>query len=392
MTPPLVAHIIYRLGVGGMENGLVNLINAMPRERYRHVIICLESYSDFKQRLRRDDVEVIALNKRAGNDLGLYWRLYKTLRRLRPAIVHTRNLAALEMQGIACLARIGARVHGEHGRDMVDLHGLNRKYNALRKLMRLCVHRYIAVSRDLAGWLERTVEVKPTRISQIYNGVNSERFHPRRDARASIGRPNFLAEDAFVVGSVGRMAEVKDYPTLVEAFLAARETDAELARRLRLVIVGDGPARMQCLHMLETAGASDAAWLPGERNDIPDIVRALDLFVLPSLGEGIANTILEAMASGLPVVATRVGGNPELVDESATGFLVPCSDVPAMRDAIVRYARDTTLARAHGHAARQKIESFFSMDAMVHGYLGVYDALLHKRSRSRASIATEATT
>lgn len=374
--PPLIVHVIYSLGVGGLENGLVNLINHIPPDRYRHAIVCLKGYSDFHKRITREGVEIVALDKQEGYDLNLYIRLYDALKQLKPDIVHTRNLAAMEGQVIAALAGIRARVHSEHGRDMVDLHGKNRKYNLLRKAIRPFVKRFIALSKDLENWLTETVGVPPDRVSQIYNGVDSLRFHPRNGIRADIGPSGFFAEDAFVIGSVGRMAAVKDYPSLVRAFLMVLEKEPESRKRLRLLIVGDGLSRQQCLDMLREAGAEALAWLPGERSDIPELMRAMDLFVLPSLGEGISNTILEAMASGLPVVATRVGGNVELVKETLTGKLVPPGEPVSMATAISEYYKNPELLSSNGKAARQEIEAHFSMDAMVRGYLGVYDAVL----------------
>lgn len=375
-NPPLIVHVIYSLGVGGLENGLVNLINHIPPDRYRHAIVCLKGYSDFHKRITREGVEIVALDKQEGYDLNLYIRLYDALKQLKPDIVHTRNLAAMEGQVIAALAGIGARVHSEHGRDIFDLHGKNQKYNLLRKAIRPFVKRYIALSKDLENWLTETVGVPPDRMSQIYNGVDSLNFHPRNGIRADIGPEGFFSEDAFVIGSVGRMAAVKDYPSLVRAFLRVLEQDPESRKRLRLLIVGDGISRQQCLDMLHEAGAETLAWLPGERSDIPELMRAMDLFVLPSLGEGISNTILEAMASGLPVVATRVGGNVELVKEALTGKLVPPGEPGSMATAISEYYKNPELLRSHGKAARQEIEAHFSMDAMVGGYLGVYDAVL----------------
>lgn len=374
--PPLIVHVIYSLGVGGLENGLVNLINHIPPDRYRHAIICLKGYSDFHKRITREGVEIVALDKQEGYDLNLYIRLYDALKQLKPDIVHTRNLAAMEGQVIAALAGIRARVHSEHGRDIFDLHGKNRKYNLLRKAIRPFVKRYIALSKDLENWLIETVGVPPERVGQIYNGVDSLNFHPRNGIRADIGPKGFFSEDAFVIGSVGRMAAVKDYPSLVRAFLMVLEKDPASRKRLRLLIVGDGISRQQCLDMLREAGAEALAWLPGERSDIPELMRAMDLFVLPSLGEGISNTILEAMASGLPVVATRVGGNVELVKEALTGMLVPPGEPGSMAAAISEYYRNPELLHSHGKAARQEIEAHFSMDAMVRGYLGVYDAVL----------------
>ena len=125
--PPLIAHVIYHLGVGGLENGVVNLINHIPSERYQHTIICLKGYSDFSTRITQKNVKIIALNRREGWDFRLYVNLFNTLRNLKPDIVHTRNLATIEGQIIAAVARIRARIHGEHGRDIFDLYGKNKK-------------------------------------------------------------------------------------------------------------------------------------------------------------------------------------------------------------------------------------------------------------------------
>ncbi len=180
--PPLVAHIIYALGTGGLENGLVNIINRSPPGRYRHAIICLTTAEAFAGRLTVPDVEVIELHKRPGHDPAIYLRLWRTLRRLRPAIVHTRNLAALETQVLGLLFPGCKRVHGEHGRDVSDLDGSNRKYQWLRRLLSPLIHRYIAVSQDLAQWLVSTVRIAPGKVAQIYNGVDHSRFPSRFDS------------------------------------------------------------------------------------------------------------------------------------------------------------------------------------------------------------------
>ncbi len=185
--PPLIVHVIHHLGVGGLENGLVNLINHIPSERYRHAIVCLKGYSDFRRRILRDDVEIVALNKREGKDFNLYIDLFRTLRRLQPDIVHTRNLSTIEGQVIAAVAGARVRVHGEHGRDMVDLYGKNRKYNLLRKAIRPLVTHFVAVSKDLENWLINTIGAAPHRINQIYNGVDSGRFYPRNGNEFAVG-------------------------------------------------------------------------------------------------------------------------------------------------------------------------------------------------------------
>jgi sugar transferase (PEP-CTERM/EpsH1 system associated) len=382
---PLIVHVIYHLGVGGLENGLVNLINHIPPDRYRHAIVCLKGYSDFRRRITRENVEIVALHKREGHDLAVYFNLFKTLKRLKPDIVHTRNLGTMEGQIIAAVAGARVRVHGEHGRDVFDLYGKNRKYNLLRKAIRPFVNHFIAVSRDLEAWLATTVGAMPNRIDQIYNGVDSQRFHPRygiEDGGAHLTAhltdvpEGFFTENTFVIGSVGRMTDVKNFPGLIQAFLLLLNEVPGAQARLRLIIVGDGNSRQPCLEMLRNAGVDALAWLPGERADIPQLMRTMDLFVLPSLGEGISNTILEAMSTGLPVVATAVGGNAELVADGVTGALVPPDEPGAMMRAILQYYRNPDLLGSHGRAARQQIETSFSIEAMTSGYIRVYDKAL----------------
>jgi sugar transferase (PEP-CTERM/EpsH1 system associated) len=361
--------------VGGLENGLVNLINHMPPERYRHAIICLKDSTDFRNRIRRHDVPIIAMHKREGKDLGLYPRLWRVFRALRPDIVHTRNLTGLEGIVPALLAGVRGRVHGEHGRDVYDPDGLNRKYNVMRRLIRPAVKHYVAVSVNLAEWLIATVGVAPQKVTQIYNGVDTERFCPRAGPRRSLGPWDLDRHALFVVGTVGRMEAIKDPLTLVRAFIHLVELEPATRDFVRLVMIGDGSLRTEAQRLLKAANADQLAWLPGERPDIPEIMSGLDVFVLPSLREGISNTILEAMASGLPVVATRVGGNPELVEDGRTGMLVPHSDAAGMAKAIHRYVGNRELAGLQGQMARKSAESRFSMRAMVDSYLAVYDAV-----------------
>jgi sugar transferase (PEP-CTERM/EpsH1 system associated) len=394
MTPghdsrPLIAHVVYRFDVGGLENGLVNLINHLPREAFRHAVISLTEITDFRRRVVHDDVEFIALGKGPGHALKLYPRLAALFRKLRPAIVHTRNLAALETVVPAWAAGVAVRIHGEHGRDMGDLDGSNRKYQWVRRAYRPFVTRYIALSRDLEHYLCTKVGVPRERVSQIYNGVDAARFRPAAPAREPIVGCPFADPALWLVGTVGRMEPVKNPLNLVRAFLQALQLAPSKRARLRLVLIGDGALYSDARAMVEAAGASDLAWMPGERQDVPAILRGLDCFVLPSLAEGISNTILEAMASGLPVIATDVGGNSELVDSGRTGEIVPSSDPHALAARILAYVRDPRAARAAGKAGRARVERDFSLEAMLAKYRGIYDQSLSDGSEPLAS-ATEA--
>lgn len=371
--PPLVVHVMYRFDTGGLENGVVNLINHMPEGAYRHMVVALTEVTDFRLRIKRADVRCVGLNKGPGHGAKVYPALWRLLRELRPLVVHTRNLAALEMQAAAWAAGVPVRIHGEHGRDVDDLDGSSRRHQRLRRLYAPFVHRWVALSRDLQGYLEGPVGFSSQRVVQIYNGVDARRFQASEHPDFVVAGCPFVRPAEWLIGTVGRMQSVKNQLLLARAFARARALDSGFAASARLVMVGDGPLRAASTQLLQESGALGQAWLPGERTDVPDVMRSLDCFVLPSLAEGISNTILEAMACGLPVVATQVGGNPELVQAERTGVLVPNDDPEAMAQALLRLWRDRAAARAMGQAGQAEVAQRFSMDAMVGAYRNLYD-------------------
>jgi sugar transferase (PEP-CTERM/EpsH1 system associated) len=377
---PLVLHLVYRFDTGGLENGVVNLINHMPASAYRHTVVALTAVvPGFARRIERDDVTFVSLHKPPGHAVKLYPRLLKLFREMRPAIVHTRNLAALECQVPAMLAGVPVRIHGEHGRDVDDLDGTSVRHQWMRRAYRPFVHHYVALSLELATHLRQRVGVPPVRITEIRNGVDTERFRPAPGGRARIEGCPFIDPSLWLAGTVGRMQAVKAQTLLARAFIRALQIEPALRERLRLVMVGDGPLRAEAQALLEAAGVGSLAWLPGERTDVPDVMRGLDGFVLPSLAEGISNTILEAMASALPVIATQVGGNAELVRPGETGEIVPPADAETLATSLVRLATDPARAAAMGRAGRVVVEQRLSLPAMVAAYQGLYDRLLADR-------------
>lgn len=387
---PLVMHVVFRFAIGGLENGVVNLINRMPRERWRHAVVALTDISPaFRQRVQRDDVLYFALGKPPGHGVRVYPQLFRLFRDRRPAIVHTRNLAALEAAVPAWAARVPVRIHGEHGRDASDPDGTNRRYRWVRKLYRPFVQQYVALSRDLERYLIEAIGVPAGRVEHIYNGVDSERFRPRAGARAAIEGSPFNDPALFVVGTVGRLEAVKDQTNLARAFVRALAMSPLAARRLRLVLVGDGPLRGEIETIVRAANAESLVWFAGERDDVPQVLRGLDCFVLPSLAEGISNTLLEAMASGLPVIATRVGANADLMEDGLSGRLVPRADPDALARELLAYLADPALTRRHGRAGRQIVERRFSLDRMVGDYEALYRKLLaaHGVVAARAAAA-----
>lgn len=383
---PLVLHVMYRFDTGGLENGIVNLINHMSAGAYRHAVLALTEITDFKQRVQRQDVEFIALQKPPGQGFWQYARLFRLFRQLRPAIVHSRNLAALEVQAPAWAAGVPVRIHGEHGRDMGDLDGNNLSYQRQRRFYKPFVHHYTALSRDLADYLMDKVHVSKSAITQACNGVDTARFHAAPDGPIAIANCPFDPQQHWLVGTVGRMQAVKDQVMLAHAFVQALTMAPDLQQRMRLVMVGEGPLRAQAQAVLAQAGLAHLAWLPGERGDVADILRGLHAFALPSLSEGISNSILEAMASALPVVATAVGGNADLVVQGKTGRIVSPANPKDMAHRLVELASNPQQARHMGQAGRQRVQSNFSMQTMVSTYQSLYDQQLRRRGPVPATL------
>ena len=376
---PLIAHVLFRLSTGGLENGLVNLINKLPNDKYRHVVICMTDYTDFRNRINNDAVQVYCLNKKPGQDLAVYVRLWRLLRHIKPDVLHTRNLSALEAQLPGLLAGVKCRIHGEHGRDIDDVDGTNWRYVMLRRLFRPLVQRYMPMSKDLEDWLIKQIKVPITKISQVYNGVDINRFNENDAKPLSLLPIEFRDPKLLLIGTVGRLDPVKDQLTLVQSFIHLVKTQPELSHKVRLVIVGSGVLMSSLQILTQDADIEHLVWFAGERHDVADIMQTLDLFVLPSINEGISNTILEAMASALPVIATKVGGNPELVIDGQTGYLVLKQDPIAMAAAFEHYLLQPELLKLHGQAGRSRVISTFSLNRMMADYMAIYDKLLVER-------------
>jgi sugar transferase (PEP-CTERM/EpsH1 system associated) len=267
------------------------------------------------------------------------------------------------MDGVIASRMVGIRavVHGEHGWGMEDPKGRRRKRIWIRRVLSAWIREYTCVSRDIKTWLERSVRVRKP-VTRICNAIDTTRYSDEGDSarvRAELG----LDPSTFIVGAVGRLDPIKNYGVLLSAFSRfVREQPSSC-----LLVVGDGPERGRLTQQLPPA-----VRLLGDRPDVADLLRAFDVFVLPSLNEGISNTILEAMACGVPVIATEVGGNPELVADNVSGLLIPVHDGEAILRALRTYHAHPELRRSHGRAGRRIAETRFSVPSMIQAYEEVW--------------------
>lgn len=364
---PLVVHLLHRFDTGGLENGVVNVINHLPA--FRHAVVAVTEITAFKERVKAPGTQFIALNKPPGQGFWLYPRVYRLLRELRPAVVHTRNLGAMEFQLPAWAARVPLRVHSEHGWDVNDLGGVSRTNQRLRRLYGPGVHRFVALSKAIETYLTGPVGFARERVQRICNGVDTHRFAPATSAPEAWP---YRRGEHLVIGAVGRMQAVKDPLNLVDAFLRLRELCPNDWPRLRLAILGGGPLLEAARERLKEAGAAGQAWLPGDRSDVAALLPHFDVFALPSQAEGISNTLLEAMACGCAPVATDVGGNPELVDPEASGLLVPAQDSAAFAAALARLVNEPALRQRLADASLARARAQFSLDCMIGAYGALY--------------------
>jgi sugar transferase (PEP-CTERM/EpsH1 system associated) len=384
MTAPLIVHLTYSLDFGGLETLLIERINRMPASAYRHAVVALTRYTDFARKITKPDVGVYALDKQPGLSLGTHAALFKLLRRLQPSVLHTYNLAAIEYAPVALLAGVPVRVNGLHGRDAADPEGRNPKHKLLRQLMLPFYDHCYANSGDMLAWNRQVIGVPEHKSGLLANGIDAERFRPLAEGEQ---RPDFgFGAGCRVIGTVGRVQDVKDHATLVDAFALLRARLPAESAALRLAIVGDGPLLPALRDKVRALGLEGLVWLPGARYDVPEILRGFDVYAISSIAEGTPGSVLEAMASGLPAVGTRVGGVPEVIAEGLTGQLVPPRDPSAMADALAPYLRDPALAAAHGAAGRARVLSHYSMPAMVAGYQALYDSLLERKTPFRKPI------
>ena len=358
-----------------MENGLVNLINQMPEHRFDHAIACVEDTSDFADRIRRREVQVFALQRSQVGVWGLRRALYRLCRELRPRIVHSRNLSGLDALLAARIARVPHILHSEHGWDVDDLQGRNWRPALLRRLHAPLIDRYITVSAHLKRYLESRVGIDGNRITQIYNGVDTDRFSPQGSKLTHAAGP--LANPKRLwFGTAGRLQQVKDHTTLLRAYADALKHRPDLRSTTALALFGDGPLLDTLRRTAGDLGIGELTWFAGPTDDMPSAMRTLDVFVLPSLNEGVSNTLLEAMATGLPVLATAVGGNVELVDDPTTGKLFAPGDSSELARLMLQQVDDPSQRARQGQAARQRALEQFSLASMVSRYADVYDRLL----------------
>lgn len=356
-----IVHVLSSYGVGGQERVALDLAIGQKARGHRVSVLSLAPEPDgaMAQEFAQAGISVGRVPKHGGLDPTLVPRLARELRTLEADVVHTHNPLPLIYGAPAARLVRAAAIHTKHG-----VNPGSRGHRMLRRAAAQLTHAFVAVSDTTEAQAREQKDAPAAKIHTIPNGIRLDRYAPDPEARAA-ARVELGLGDAWVVGTVGRLDAFKNQALLVRAMAP------HLSSQVRLVIVGDGDARPE----VEAAVAMlpDPRWvvLTGRRMDVPKLVHAFDVFALSSKTEGLPLVVPEAMAAGLPVIATSVGGLPSVITEGVNGMLVPV-DEASLSAALGRLAGDHALAKAMGTRAREIALARYSHDRMVDAYLALY--------------------
>jgi len=365
-----VGYVLHSLAIGGAEKYVVDLANSLDRNMFRVSIFCLKAGGALLNNLF-PDVTVHVLDKKNGNQFNLPSQLSKLYKKEKVDIVHSNNWGT---QGEAAIsAKLAGKkiIHTQHGLEKNDQETICRRYfrNKARRFFSGFSDSIVAVSEATRSFICQEWKVRKEKVSLIYNGVSP--ISQDLSARQEIRRELAIDNESILIGSVGRLMPVKNYQCLIRAF-------AELAHKglnVRLALVGDGGQRDDLERMTKQMGVNEKTFFLGFRSDVHRFLQAFDIFVLSSFSEGVSLALLEAMSAALPVVATEVGGNQEVVQQSETGFLVPSDHYKALAAALETLIKGNNLITIMGRNGKERVNQLFSFNKMITAHTALYERL-----------------
>ena len=369
---PTVCHVIHALGVGGAEL-LVDVIVRRFQNRYRCVIAVLDEIGEIGEQLMADGFVVEHLHRQPGIDRSCARRLNDFARRENAQILHAHQYTPF-FQAMLSRGLMGSRpvLFTEHGRHYPDLP--SRKRSLVNRLLLRKQDRLVGVGGAVRTALIENEGLPAHRVEVVYNGVDLDSLAtPSPDSRHRIRTEFGFSADDFVAVQVARLHQLKDHRTAIRAIDQARKT----IPNIRLLIVGEGEERAEIERTVQTLGLNEHVRLAGTRSDIPDLLAASDVFLMSSISEGIPLTIIEAMAAGLPVVSTAVGGIPEMVEHEHSGFLAEAGDVGGLARSLKRLWEHPEVRTAVAEAGKDVARKRFSLESMLSGYDRMYQEMLH---------------
>ena len=366
-----VLHVVLSMETGGLENGIVNLTNHSDQNDFVVDILCLRERGELADRITNPNSQVLFDENRDSSIITATKKIYRAAKAGQYHIIHAHGFSTMLA---TYLANMGLKdviiINGEHG----TLYHDSLKQRILQKFLFSKMDLNLTVSRDLKQKILTLFSVTKDNFKPIINGVDTERFKPRD--KNAIRQTLSIPLDAIVIGSVGRLVAVKDFPTLIEAF-----AKLDTSSKLHLVLVGDGTERKSLESLVSQKDLTDRVTFTGRRDDVNEVVSCFDLFVLPSLSEGLSNTLLEAMSCGIPVLGSNVGGNPEIIDPDHSGYLFDVGNTEQLRELLQGIINDPEKLQTLSTTTRHHILDNHSLKNMVSNYEDTYRDLcaLHQK-------------
>jgi sugar transferase (PEP-CTERM/EpsH1 system associated) len=366
-----VGHTIWSLSDGGMERGLLNIINHGNQREFRHVILCLGEAGPLADHVRASNCVVIELKKRHGNDWTVPFTISALAKRLRLDILHARGWPTLVETALGgYLARVRRTVYGFHGKTVEELDGKSLRRRLAERIFLRGYSEVVTLTESMKADLANECHLGSTRVRVIPNGVDPEVFRPAdhpHESRAKLGLP----VNGIVIGNVARLDPVKNHSSILRALSRLRSLGVEIY----LLLVGEGSERARLEREIRGSGLSTSVRLFGRSDNVSELLHCMDIYVQSSLYEGFSNTVLEAMACGLPILATRTGGTVDLLHDGEEGYLFEPNDDRALASLILEL-RAIDRRKAMGANGRKRVIENFPTSKMVTRYEQMYRDLV----------------
>ncbi|RQW01380.1 glycosyltransferase [candidate division KSB1 bacterium] len=379
MRPPLrVMQLVLSLAIGGTEKLVYDIVHRVDKRNFSPIVCCLDTYGDFGEELQREGYRVYVLNRQAGINWSLIGRLKTIIEKEKIDVIHAHQYTPY-FYGLMVSLFFKITLSTKRPKLIFTEHG--RFYPERRKIKRMLANPILSVFTDEIVTISESTKASlityenfpASRIKVVYNGIDFTHFSRTCDVSAkkeALGLPS----KARVIGIVARLDPIKNHAMLLRAFTQVVQTIPETY----LVIVGDGPEEQSLKTLASALGISDHTIFLGARQDVAELLHVFDIFALSSFTEGTSVTLLEAMGAGIPIVATNVGGNPEVVEDQKTGYLVPNDNDQVMAAMLLKLLQDETARQKMGQAGQQRAHTWFSLDKMVNTYTNLYLKVLRR--------------
>jgi sugar transferase (PEP-CTERM/EpsH1 system associated) len=357
--------ITHDLAIGGLQQIVVNLAQNICKEKYNISVLCLRNLGEYVPEFERLGIRVFFVKKGKRTNYFLFLRIARLLRKEKIRIIHTHNSQSLVDGTLgALLSGVRNIIHTEHGRVFPD----KRRYMLMERVLSRFVFKVVGVSDQTAHNMNKYVKIPPSKITTIVNGIDGAKYHNKFAAdekKAELG----IDPQAPVIGMIGRLVKEKG----LEYLILALKTIVRSYPSIRLLIVGQGILQNHLKELVIQNGLQDNVLFTGGRLDTPQLYKVFDLFVLPSISEGLPMVLLEAMASGCPIIATEVGGIPSLIRHGFNGSLVPSKDPDSLAKEILKLLADTEKRNEYIENGKQIFNKSYDVRVMTRKYESLYE-------------------